>query len=71
MRVPLLGFMLDADPTTPGAIMDGDVSADAARHPAANVPINELRNAAGGPPTGAYATRCCWMVPRRLLASTE
>lgn len=71
MRVPLLGFMPDLDPTTPGAIVDGDAFVPTLQGiSAANVPISEPRPALAGTPTGAFSALLL-DGSRRLLASTN
>lgn len=57
MRVPLLGFMPDLDPTTTGAIMDGDAFVPTLQGvSAANTQTPAMIAALAATPTGAYAT---------------
>ena len=71
MRVPLLGFMPDLDPTTPGAIMDGDAFVPTLQGvSAANVPAPNAIADLAGTPTGAYAT-ILLDGTKRMFASTS
>jgi len=70
MRVPLTGFMPDLDPTTPGAIMDGDAFVPTQKGiSAANTPTPIPIAALAATPTGAYATSLLDGT-KRLFAST-
>lgn len=71
MRVPVTGFMPDLDPTTPGAIINGDAFVPTLQGvAAANVPIQAAIAALAGTPTGAYATLLLDGT-KRMFASTN
>jgi hypothetical protein len=67
----LLGFMPDLDPTTPGAIVDGDAFVPTlAGVAAANTPMSAQIAALAGTPTGSYAT-VLLDGTKRMFASTN
>lgn len=70
MRVPLKGYMPDVDPTTPGAIVDGDAFVPTTHGIAAAKSLAATGQAAlAATPTGAYAT-ILLDGSKRLFAST-
>jgi hypothetical protein len=70
VKVPLLGFMPDVDPTTPGAIVDGDAFVPTVNGVSAANNLNETTIAdLADVPTGTYATLLLDGT-KRMFAST-